>query len=191
MLETINNWDVSVLDWMYENLRNPVCDAIFSTLTHLGDAGIFWIALSLVFIFTKKYRKIGIMMGAALLMGVIVGNGIVKNVVARIRPYDLYDKVHGTTDYIKILIGAQSDYSMPSGHTQASFAAATALLINNRKYGVPAIILAFIISFSRLYLYVHYPTDVIAGMIMGITWAVLSVLLVNYIYRCIEKRKTK
>jgi len=180
MFEAITKWDLSIIDWIYENLRNPVCDVFFSLITRLGDAGIFWIALAVLFLFIKKYRKVGIAMAVALIIGLIIGNGIVKNVVGRQRPYEKYDEIHGTTDARDTLVGPQSDKSFPSGHTQASFAAATVILIMLKKKGIAPMILAGLIAFSRLYLYVHYPTDIFGGIIFGVTWAFIAVWLVNF-----------
>ncbi|MBQ2746751.1 MAG: phosphatase PAP2 family protein [Clostridia bacterium] len=141
-------------------------------ITKFGDGGVFWIALAVIFLIFKKTRKMGLCMGLALLMGFITGNLILKNVVGRIRPYDLNPE-------IEILVKHLSDYSFPSGHTLASFEAATAIFINNKKIGIPALVLAFLIAISRIYLYVHYPSDVLAAIILGIGFAILSCLIVK------------
>jgi undecaprenyl-diphosphatase len=183
MFEAITQWDMSVIDFLYENMRNPILDVFFSSITRLGDAGIFWILCAVVCLITKKYRKMGVMVGLALLIGLIIGNGIVKNAVGRMRPYEKYDQIHQTVNGRDTLVGPQSDKSFPSGHTQGSFAAATVLFIILKKKGIPFMVLASLIGFSRLYLYVHYPTDVIVGMIFGISWAIISVKIVNYVYK--------
>ena len=181
MIETITNLDVSFLDWVYNYVRNDVLSAFFSFVTHFGDAGIFWILLSVILMIPKKTRTWGFAVFSALLMGVIVGNGIIKPLVARIRPYDLYDKVHGTEGFIDTIVKKPNDFSFPSGHTQASFAAATAIVLNSKKWGAPALILAAFVGLSRIYLYIHYPSDVIAGMLFGILWGFLSVCLIRFL----------
>ncbi len=171
----MNQFELSILDFIRENLTNPFLDFIMPIITKFGDGGIFWIALSTIFIIFKKTRKMGIGMGLALLMGFITGNLFLKNAVARIRPYDLNSD-------IEIIIKHLSDYSFPSGHTLASFEAATVMLLNNKKWGVPAIVLASLIAVSRLYLYVHYPSDVLASIILGTGFAFLSVFIVKKVY---------
>ena len=106
---------------------------------------------------------------------------LLKNIVSRIRPYDLKQD-------IELLIKRLSDYSFPSGHTLASFEAATVLMIKDKRLGIPALILAILIAFSRIYLYVHYPSDVLAGILFGIAFAFLAVFIVDKIY---IKRETK
>ncbi len=171
----MNEFELGILNFIRENLACPFLDTVMPIITRFGDGGIFWIALSVIFIIFKKTRKMGICMGLSLLTGFIIGNIILKNVVARIRPYDL------NTD-IELLVNKLSDFSFPSGHTLASFEAATAIIIHDRKIGIPAIILAVLIAFSRIYLYVHYPTDVLAGMILGIIFAIFACFLVHKIY---------
>lgn len=168
----MNQFELGILDFIREYIANPVLDAIMPIITKFGDGGIFWIALAVIFLIFKKTRKMGLCMGLALLMGFIVGNLVLKNVVARIRPYDLNPE-------IEILVKHLSDFSFPSGHTLASFEAATAIFINNKKWGVPALVLAFLVAISRIYLYVHYPTDVLAGMLLGITFAVISCFIIK------------
>lgn len=168
----MNGFELKILDFIRENLANPVLDTVMPIITKFGDGGVFWIALAVIFLIFKKTRKMGLCMGLALLMGFITGNLILKNVVGRIRPYDLNPE-------IEILVKHLSDYSFPSGHTLASFEAATAIFINNKKIGIPALVLAFLIAISRIYLYVHYPSDVLAAIILGIGFAILSCFVVK------------
>ena len=183
------HFDLPILDWIAANLWCPFLDAVMPVITVLGDAGIFWIALAAVFLLIPKYQKMGLSMGIALMMGVVLCNMILKPVVGRIRPYDYQWEVFQKT--IPLLIDRQHDFSFPSGHTIASFEAAVAMLICHKKLGIPAMILAVLIAFSRLYLYVHYPTDVIASVILGSGLAVLSVFLVNKFWLRLERIKKK
>ena len=168
----MNQFELGILDFIRENIANPVLDTVMPIITKFGDGGVFWIALAVILLVFKKTRKTGLSMGLALLMGFIVGNLVLKNVVARIRPYDL-------NSGIEILVKHLSDFSFPSGHTLASFEAATAIFINNKKWGVPALVLAFLVAFSRIYLYVHYPTDVLAGMLLCVIFALISCFIIN------------
>ena len=146
-------------------------------ITVLGNAGIFWIITAVALLLFPKHRKTGLSMGVALILGLIVCNITMKPLLARMRPYD-YQLAHFGTQ-IQLLIATPHDFSFPSGHTLASFEAATVLLIRNRKLGIPAIVLACLIAFSRLYLYVHYPTDVLFSVGMGIGFGFLGNFLVG------------
>ena len=181
------SFDLPILDWIAGNLQCAFLDFIMPLITLLGDAGIFWIAMAVVMLFFPKYRKIGLSMGISLLIGLLLCNVTLKPLVGRIRPYDYQLENFGVQ--IKLLIEAQHDFSFPSGHTIASFEAATALMIRNRKLGIPAMVLAVLIAFSRLYLYVHYPTDVLASVVLGIGIAFLGCFLVDKGYGLYEAKK--
>ena len=181
------HFDLPILDWIAAYLWCPFLNAVMPVITLLGDAGIFWIAIAVVLLFFPKTRKVGLGMGAALVIGLLVCNVTLKPLIARIRPYDYQLQHFGVT--IKLLIEAQHDFSFPSGHTIASFEAATVLLIHSKKAGIPAMILACLIAFSRLYLYVHYPTDVIASVILGICFGFLGNWLVKKGFALYENRR--
>ena len=166
------NFDRPILEWIIANLRNPVFDVLMPFITIFGDAGIFWIACSVVCIIFPKTRKTGLGMAFAMVIGLVVCNMTLKPLVARIRPYDLQLEQFGIT--IQLLGERMHDFSFPSGHTIASFEAAVVMLKNSKKMGIPAMILAVLISFSRLYLYVHYPTDVLTSVILGTLFALIG-----------------
>ena len=157
---------------MMQGLRNPILDKIMVCITTLGDAGALWIILSLILMPIKKYRKAGITMLVALVLSVLFGNVILKHLVARPRPCWV-DKS------VSMLVAIPKDFSFPSGHTSASFAAAAALFFYYRKPGIAALSVALLIGISRLYLFVHYPTDVAAGMVFGIICAAISFFIVK------------
>ena len=180
-------FDLPILNWIQQNMQSTFLDFIMPFITILGDAGIFWIACSVILMFIPKYRKAGFSMGLALIFGVVVCNMILKPLVGRIRPYN-YNLdvlklqwqdflVHG-----KLLVETPHDFSFPSGHTIASFEASVALYKNDKRLGIPALILAVLIAFSRMYLYVHYPTDVIASVILGTIFALIANLIVHSIF---------
>ena len=172
------SFDLPVLDWIQANLKSSVMDTVMPIITVFGDAGIFWMIVSaLLFIFPKT-RRTGLGMAIAMMIGLIVCNVTLKPLVARIRPYDLQAEL-GVT--IQLLGERMHDFSFPSGHTIASFEAAVVMLKNSKKMGIPAMILAVLISFSRLYLYVHYPTDVIASVILGTLFALIGNALAGLI----------
>ena len=146
------DWEFRVLDSIQKYFSGNFMDNIMPKISSLGNAGLIWIIFTIVMLFT--------------------GNIFIKNIVCRLRPFQI-------RDYINLIINPPLDSSYPSGHTYASFAFATALLCCNKKLGIPAIILACMISFSRLYLYVHFPTDVLASIILGIATGILSYYIVN------------
>ena len=152
--------EIHILD-MIQNLRTPIGDVVVPLITRLGDAGIIWIILTVLLLIIPKTRKTGVIMLAALLVDVLLCNVLIKNLVARTRPFDVNTAV-------QLLVAKPQDYSFPSGHTAASFASVTALyLAGEKKLWKIALVLAVLIAFSRLYLYVHYPTDVLGGIITG------------------------
>lgn len=165
------SFDLPVLDWIQANLKSDLLDTVMPIITLFGDGGVFWIAIAVLLLFFRKTRKIGLGMGFALLLGLVVCNITLKPLVGRIRPYDLQEQL-GVT--IPLLTDRMHDHSFPSGHTIASFEASTVLLKNNKLMGIPAVILAFLIAFSRLYLYVHYPTDVIFSFFAGILFGLVG-----------------
>ena len=148
------NIELSILDWI-QTLHTPFLDKIMVFITRLGDAGIIWILLSIVLLLIPKTRKSGAVMVAALVVDVLLCNIVLKNLVARTRPYDVNTGVH-------LLVAKLHDYSFPSGHTAASFTA------GEKKLWKFALVLACLIAISRLYLYVHYPTDVLGGILFGV-----------------------
>lgn len=178
------SWELSLLHTI-QDAATPVLDYLWTGVTMLGEAGIFWIALSLLLMLLPKTRRAGFTMGLALLLGVILGNAVLKNAVARPRPYDL-----DPTLVCRLAWGEMStDFSFPSGHTLASFEAATGLFLHNKRWGAVALSAAVLVMLSRLFLVVHYPTDLIAGALLGIGLALLSAKAVNWLYALYERKK--
>ena len=175
-------FDLPVLDWIARHLWCPFLDKVMPVITALGNGGIFWILLAVALIIPKKTRRMGVGMGIALLMGLLFCNLTLKPLCHRIRPYDYQYDVFGRT--IPLLIERPHDFSFPSGHTIASFEGAGVILLNNKKWGIAALVLAILITFSRLYLYVHYPTDVLASVVLGFGFAFLG----NWLARRIPDR---
>lgn len=174
-LEAVTAWDTSVITAIYENVHSAFLTMFFRIVTLLGEGGIFWIAVAVILLFFKKTRRSGICIGASLLIGVIVGNGIIKNVVARPRPYDAIEGIESVVSHL-------SDYSFPSGHSLCCFEAATALAMNRTRWAIPAYVGAVLVAVSRLFLFVHYPTDVICGALLGVLFGVLGSLAAGAIY---------
>jgi len=178
----LNDAELAILDGIQRVMGNGFFDTFFSLITKLGDGGVFFIAIGLMLLIFNKTRKCGIMILAALILELVVVNLTMKPLFARVRPYDV-------NAAYQLLINAPHDYSFPSGHTASAFAFAAAIFAFNKKWGIAAGILALLIGFSRLYLYIHYPTDVAAGLVIGIALGLLGALLTNTVYRTLEKRK--
>ena len=161
VIQQLHIWDGQILLFIQEHLRMEALNPIVIAITNLGNTGIVWIVLSIVLLFPKKTRRAGLLSLLALLGSLCVTNFLLKNYVARVRPYEV---VAG----LQCLIAAQPDWSFPSGHASASFASAVVIYKScPRGIGVPALVLAFAISLSRLYVGVHYPTDVLGGAVVG------------------------
>ncbi len=152
--------EISILD-LIQKLRTPLGDRIMCMITKLGNGGAIWIVLALVLLLIPKTRRSGAVLAAALAVDVVLCNLLLKPLVARVRPCDVNTAV-------QLLVARPQDFSFPSGHTAASFASAVALyLAGEKKLWKPVLVLAVLIAFSRLYLYVHYPTDVLGGAVLG------------------------
>ena len=160
--------DFEVLEWIQKHLTCPFMDFIMPKITMLDDAGIVWIVAAVVMMAFKKSRKTGAMITAGLAADVLIGNLLLKNLIARQRPCWLDNSVH-------MLIAVPQDYSFPSGHTLASFTAAAIIAHFDKRLGAAAYVLAVLIAFSRLYLYVHFTTDVVAGALLGVLIGALIV----------------
>lgn len=176
-MNIITDIDFKVLNFIHEHFTNSLFDFLMPKVSFLGNKGMIWIAAAIIMLIFKKYRETGIKIGIGLLTGVIIGNVLLKNLLARERPCWINDTV-------QMLIAIPQDYSFPSGHTLSSFIAATIIMNSNKRMGIAAYVLASLIAFSRLYLYVHFPTDVLAGVLLGITIGLtISKLFYMYLHR--------
>lgn len=171
----INKFDVYILTIIKKYLKNKYLDLIMKYITKLGDMGLVWFIISLMLLISKTYRGIGLIIIFALMISVLLGEGIIKHSVRRVRPF--IDK-----EDVTLIIGKPITYSFPSGHTMSSFAATSVLSFYFTKYSLIFLILASAIAFSRVYLYVHYPTDIVAGIILGIICGDIILYLVSYGY---------
>ncbi len=172
----MNNFEFTILNFIRENLTHPILDIVMKFITFFANGGWFWILLGVAMLFFKKTRKIGITLCLALLINLIICNLTLKPLVARTRPYALQEG-------ISLIIKTPSDFSFPSGHTSASFTGAFSVFAYNKKYGAFALVFASLIAVSRLYLFVHYPTDILGGIAVGAVCATASFYLVTYFWK--------
>ena len=169
MLYFIQKIDWSILRFIQSTLRCGFLDFLMTKITYLGSAGAVWIVAAIGLTMSKKYRRYGITLFVALLVGLLVGNVVLKNLIARPRPCWLQS--------IDLLIKNPKDYSFPSGHTLSSVIGAVVLTSANRKFVWFSVPLATLIAFSRLYLFVHFPSDVLSGAVLGLIIGTLSVFV--------------
>ena len=172
------DWEFSLL-YALQDIHAPWLDKVMTFITTLGNSAVYniWILFGIVCLFLKKQRKMGLQVLLSMLFTFLLGNLVIKNLVARVRPCDI-------DTAIALLIPHPGEWSFPSGHSMNSMIAAIAIFLNNKKIGIPAIILAALIGLSRLYHFVHFPTDVLGGFVI----AVVAALFINYIFNIVTKK---
>ena len=152
----------AILLWIQNSLRCGLLTPVMRVITTLGNGGAFWIALTLLLLIFRRTRRMGVYCAASMLLTLLVVNLCIKPLAARTRPYEL---IQG----LEILVSRPHDFSFPSGHSANSLTCAwTIFRLAPKKYGVPALVLAVLIALSRLYVGVHFPTDVLAGAAIGV-----------------------
>ena len=199
-------WDAGFLLYIQEYIRSDFLNPIMKVLTHSGDKGILLIVLILTLLFIPRTRAIGIMSTISIAIEALLNNVLLKNLIARTRPYD---EIEGLVN----LVGKQSDYSFPSGHTGAAFAVAGAMLVV-ALFGLPMIaktgefkredpslsfklvsviliMYATLLAFSRMYVGVHYPTDVLCGLLLGLGTSAMAYLIYQVAIKKLHERKAK
>lgn len=167
-----------------QNLHNPLLDSIMVFLSTIANSGEVWIVIGILLLIFKKSRKTGVVVLLSLLFMLVTSNIVLKNVVMRDRPCWIDQTV-------QLLIDIPKDYSFPSGHTMAGFASATSIFFYHKRLGIAAYVLASSIAFSRLYLFVHFPTDILGGLIIGIALAFLARWIVEKIAGSIQQKNLK
>ena len=182
MLEYIQALDGAVLLWIQEVLRLPVLDGFMTLFTQLGNAGLVWVGISLALLLVPRTRRMGFWALVALLLGLLCTNVVLKHLVGRPRPYTAVEGL------VPLLLSGDPN-SFPSGHTCAAFAAglAWAGTCSARWARVAAVVSAVCMGLSRLYVGVHYPSDVLAGALIGSLAALAALTLA----RRWERRHTK
>ncbi|MEN3003977.1 phosphatase PAP2 family protein [Dehalobacterium formicoaceticum] len=161
MLTYFNNLDQTILFFIQTNFHIPILNKVMILSTVAGNMGFIWILSSLLLLINKKTRYIGMVTLGALILSTIMGEGILKHIIQRPRPYVDFPSIH-------LLAGKSTTYSFPSGHTTTSFAAAYVLTKYLKKFSLIIWIVAITIAFSRVYLFMHYPSDIIAGIVLGL-----------------------
>ena len=166
-------WEFAVLDAL-QNLHCGVLDAAMVAITSLGNMGLVWIVLAAVLLALPKTRRLGAAVAISLVLELLLCNLMLKPLVARPRPFDVNTAV-------ELLVARPHDFSFPSGHTGAGFACVGALLFSRSKLWIPTLVLAALMGFTRLYLYVHDPTDVLAGALLGMVTGWVGAAAVRWV----------
>ena len=171
------DWELKFLHFL-QSIHNPILDSIMLFFTNSGNIIMILILISIVY---PKTRRIGIQIYLALFISILIVNCGMKPFIARCRPCWLEPGV-------KMLIELPQSYSFPSGHTNAFFAMATAVFLSNKRFGIPTLAVASIVAFSRLYLFAHWPTDVMGGIFTGVLSGVLSFLIIDALINIFRKK---
>lgn len=208
------NFDLSVFQWV-QSIQTPILTTIMKIVTTLGDEGIIFILMGIIFLFTKKFRKVGFTILAALVVMLICNNFVLKELFARIRPLYIFNPeaipadhpyfeavMEKATQSLERLpelaakwrdtyvfpefVHAPSSWSFPSGHTSSAFTAAFAVLFYNRKIGIPMTLFAALMGFTRIYVEVHYCSDVIAAALISLVYAAIAVVVIKLLYPKVE-----
>ncbi len=172
LLDIVRSFDFDILYEISTHWRGGASDLFWKFFSLIGNAGAIWIVLAIVLLFFRKTRRAGAAMLVAMLIGLLIGNVWLKEWIMRPRPFVTHSE-------LTALLDPGDQWSFPSGHTLSSFAAATALYFFHRKSGALAYLLAALIAFSRLYACVHYPTDVLAGLLLGILCGLIGAWLTD------------
>lgn len=181
-MEHIISLDFGILNWIAEHVQSDSLDQVMPRISFLGNSGMIFILISVLLLCVPKERSKGVQMLLALVFSLIFCNLLLKNLVTRVRPFDM---VGG----IELLVQAPQDYSFPSGHTSAAFAAATVMVLNRSRLRGLFLVFALLMGFSRLYLYVHFPSDVLGGMLTGMVSGYLATQCYQLIARAREERE--
>lgn len=170
--ELITTADTIILDFIQQYIKCDFLDVVMAFFSYIGESGAIWFAAGIALLFSRKTRSMGVITMCAMALGFVSGELIIKNIVCRPRPFMANPDV-----VLNIL--PPSGYSCPSGRSCSSLAAATVMFVKDKRFGLPALCVAVIIVFSRLYNYVHYPSDVLLGMMLG----AVSAFIIIFIFR--------
>lgn len=172
MLQWIQDIDNAILFFIQDNFHSPLLNPILVFISTIGNSGAVWLFTAALFLFLPRYRKYGLMLLLALLFTSVTGEILIKPLVQRIRPCN-------ADLLMPMLIPRPHSFSFPSGHTSSSFAAALVIWKADKKLRIYAVVLAFLIAFSRLYLFVHYPSDILGGLLLGLLCGAISMRIIN------------
>ena len=181
-MNAITQFDFSIINFIQENFRCAFLDSVMPVITSLGDVGFIWLLISVILLFFKKTRSLGYQLLISIGFAYVIYQWVMKPIIARPRPFT-------QNPIVELLIKAPKDFSFPSGHTACGFSFVIILFLKKNKWWIPSLILVSIIGFSRMYLYVHFFTDVICGALCGIIFGAISFYFSEKILRKINDSK--
>lgn len=182
-MEMIQQLDFSILNFIQDTFVSDFMNTLMIIITNLG-AGVIWIIGAIVLICIRKYRFYGIAVLSALLLTILLTECCIKLLVMRERPYLL---VEG----FQLIVSEPSGTSFPSSHTATSFAGAIPFFMVKKRFGFIALFYALLVGFSRLYLYVHFPSDVLCGSLIGSVIGLGVAILFKHIFRKYHEKPVK
>ena len=153
-------FELAILGWIQDYCRNPINDFFFVQITSLGEQGLFCIVLAVLFLTDQRTRTLGLVVAIALAFDFLLCNLSLKVIFNRTRPYEYVD--------VELITARPHDASFPSGHTAICFSLAFALFFCRVRGWKTAMAVSSLVAFSRLYLHVHFPTDVLGGIVCGL-----------------------
>lgn len=181
LFDPLLSFDLAVFSWI-QTIQNSILTPVMSVVSLLGTKGAIFFLLGFLLLFSRKWRKVGVAMLGALAITTVCNSVIIKELLARPRPfnldYDWWQAVYRYPDFVS----RPDSFSFPSGHTAAAFAAATVMFAKSRKGGLLLCIFAALMGFSRVYLEVHYCTDVLFGALFGVVYALIAIAIVRHYY---------
>ena len=185
---TFSSFDNTILSFFHDLALNAgnILTPLFKGISLLAEKGILFIIIAIVFMMFRRTRKLGICMFGAIVCGAIITNFVLKDIIARPRPfiasetYKLWWEAAGAV--------LEDGFSFPSGHATATMAAMTAVFLYcNKKYSWLGFIVVVLMGVSRNYLMVHYPSDILGGVISGLIGAVIAYYITKLIYYILSK----
>lgn len=179
-MNVLNEFEIKILEFLQNN-SCKFLDIVMPYITYLCEFGLLSLILAVVFLIFPKTRKMGLTLLIAILAGYLIVNKTLKPAFERVRPYNF-------KPIQNMLIAKKGGYAFPSGHTLVAFETAMSIFLYKRKWGKFCFALAFAVGFSRMYLYMHYPTDVIAGAVIGVIIAYISYRIVNVLWERLNKK---
>lgn len=186
----IKGFDFDILNTIQSNLRCEALDDFFTVLTKIaGNYGHLWLALALVLLIFRKTRRCSFAILLSYALVFVLGQFVLKDLIARVRPCNDGDAVQAFVESLKMITTLPTSYSCPSTHSAWAFAAATSVFMFRKRWGLVVLIPALAIAFSRLYLYVHFPTDVLFGAVLGILMGIAASVTVKAIAKKVSRKK--
>lgn len=161
--------------YFLQSIRTDALDRFVVLFTNLmGEKGQIWLVIAGILLLFKKSRKMGITMLLSWCLSWVIGQDILKDLICRPRPCHI-------DETIELLIKRPSSYSCPSTHTALAFTSAISVLLNNKKAGILVLIVSLFVAFTRMYLFVHFPSDVLFGAIIGSLSAFICHKIINFL----------